>query len=138
MRILIVDDHPMIVEAVTLAIGALRPDAAVQSTASIEEMVASELEPPDLVLLDLTLPGRSGLDALGAVLQRWPATLVVIFSATDDSGSIRRALASGARGLHSEDVAAQGADRRAAAGARRRNLRAAGHPDRGHAPSGPR
>jgi DNA-binding NarL/FixJ family response regulator len=99
MRILIVDDHPMIVEAVTLAIGALRPDAAVDSTASIEEMVASELEPPDLVLLDLTLPGRSGLDALGAVLQRWPATLVVIFSATDDSASIRRALASGARGF---------------------------------------
>ena len=99
MRILIVDDHPMIVEAVTLAIGSLRPDAAVESTTSIEDMGRAALSTPDLVLLDLTLPGRSGLDALASVLGRWPAALVVIFSATDDSRSIRRALAAGARGF---------------------------------------
>ena len=99
MQILIVDDHPLIVEAVTLAIGSLQPDASVSSAASIEAMAGSELPAPDLVLLDLTLPGLSGLDALSAVLRRWPAALVVIFSATDDSGSIRRALAAGARGF---------------------------------------
>ena len=99
MRILIIDDHPLIVEAVALAIGALRPDAAVNTVASIEEMGRSPQEPPDLILLDLTLPGRSGLEALDAVLERWPQSLVVIFSATDDSGSIRRALARGARGF---------------------------------------
>jgi len=99
VRVLIVDDHPMIVEAVTLAIEALRPDVLVDSVASIEELERARPEPPDLVLLDLTLPGRSGLQALSSVTVAWPQALVVIFSATDDSASIRRALASGAKGF---------------------------------------
>ncbi len=99
MRVLIIDDHPMIVEAVTLAIGALRPDVLVDSVASVEELERRVMEPPGLVLLDLTLPGRSGLQALADVTGRWPQALVVIFSATDDSASIRRALAAGARGF---------------------------------------
>jgi len=99
VRVLIIDDHPMIVEAVTLAIGALRPDVLVDSVASVEELARREMEPPGLVLLDLTLPGRSGLQALADVTGRWPQALVVIFSATDDSASIRRALAAGARGF---------------------------------------
>jgi len=99
VRVLIIDDHPLIVEAVTLAIGALRPDVFVDSVASVEELEQRELELPGLVLLDLTLPGSSGLQALARVTGRWPQALVVIFSATDDSATIRRALAAGARGF---------------------------------------
>lgn len=99
MRILIIDDHPMIVEAVALAIGAMQPDAVVDAVASIEQLDRSPPEPPDLVLLDLTLPGTSGLQALSSVTARWPDAMVVIFSATDDAASIRRALAAGAKGF---------------------------------------
>jgi len=99
LRVLIVDDHPMIVEAVTLAIEALRPDVRVDSVSSIEELDNTLVAPPSLVLLDLTLPGRAGLEALAAVIGRWPDAPVVIFSATDDATTIRRALSSGARGF---------------------------------------
>ena len=99
MRVLIVDDHPLIVEAITLAIGALRPGVTVDAVPSAEAFEGASLLDPDLVLLDLTLPGRSGLDALGSVRRQWPDALVVIFSATDDAATIRRALGAGARGF---------------------------------------
>ncbi len=90
----------MIVEAVTLAIAALRPDASVQAAPSVESLdrVPAEV-PPGLILLDLTLPGRSGLAALATVRQRYPTTAVVVFSATDDAQTIRDALDAGARGF---------------------------------------
>lgn len=100
MRVLIIDDHPLIVEAASLAIGALRPDAEIATVSSVEELErGGPREPVGLVLLDLTLPGRSGIDALTAVLRRLPDTMVVIFSATDDAATIRQALSNGARGF---------------------------------------
>ena len=99
MRVLIVDDHPMIVEAVGIAIEALRPDVQRDSVSSVEALEQLEGVAPDLILLDMSLPGASGLDALTRVLKRWPQALIVIFSATDDSASIRRALTAGAKGF---------------------------------------
>lgn len=100
MRVLIIDDHPLIVEAASLAISALRPDATVDTVSSVEELERGGLrEPATLVLLDLTLPGRSGMEALSAVRHRLPDSMIVIFSATDDAATIRRALSNGARGF---------------------------------------
>jgi len=98
--VLIIDDHPLIVEAASLAISALRPDATVDTVSSVEELERGGLrEPATLVLLDLTLPGRSGMEALSAVRHRLPDSVVVIFSATDDAATIRQALSNGARGF---------------------------------------
>jgi DNA-binding NarL/FixJ family response regulator len=99
VHVLIIDDHPLIVEAIGIAIDSLRPDVQVESLPSVESLERDHPEQPDLVLLDMSLPGISGLDALGSVVARWPDTIVVIFSATDDSASIRRALSAGARGF---------------------------------------
>ena len=81
MRVLIIDDHPLIVEAIGIAIDSLRPDVQVESLPSVESLDREQPERPDLVLLDMSLPGVSGLDALGSVIARWPETIVVIFSA---------------------------------------------------------
>ncbi|MEK9719960.1 MAG: response regulator transcription factor [Quisquiliibacterium sp.] len=99
LQVLIIDDHPLIVEAISIAIESLRPDAQVTSVPSVEALDRQGAAQPDLVLLDMSLPGLSGLDALASVIARWPETIVVIFSATDDSTSIRRALSAGARGF---------------------------------------
>src|SRR6185503_4708201 len=52
----------------------------------------------DLVLLDLHLPGRHGLDALGELRTRYPALPVVVLSSSNDRESVMRALDQGAMG----------------------------------------
>jgi len=100
MRVLVIDDHPLIIEAITAAIGALEPDVVIDTASSVEESAARAADATvDLVLLDLTLPGLRGLDALAAVKGVLPAAPIVIFSATHDPETITRALRSGAKGF---------------------------------------
>lgn len=100
MDVLVIDDHPLIVQAVTSVIGTLRPDTVVRSAESVEQIDQStSTTAPDLVLLDLALPGVSGLSALQAVRERFPNAAIVIFSASQDSPTITRALRAGARGF---------------------------------------
>ena len=100
MDILVIDDHPLIVQAITSVIDTLRCQAVVHSLDSVEAIDAAGLHfSPQLVLLDLALPGVSGLFALRAVRQRFPQSSIVIFSATQDSDTIASALRAGARGF---------------------------------------
>lgn len=101
MGILIIDDHPLIVQAVSTVIETLAPDTEVQSVDRVERIddIAADAPPPGLVLLDLTLPGISGLDALTQVRLRFPDASIVIFSAIHDAATIARALRSGASGF---------------------------------------
>jgi DNA-binding NtrC family response regulator len=57
---------------------------------------ALSVQPPDLVLLDLGLPGMSGIEALKTIKERLPATLVVIITAYEDADRIISAMKSGA------------------------------------------
>jgi DNA-binding NarL/FixJ family response regulator len=84
-----------------MAIATLRGDVELRSVASLE---ALDTMPPsesrfDLVLLDLNLPGHSGLESLDALRQRLSDPTVVIFSASNDAQTIGRALRRGARGF---------------------------------------
>jgi DNA-binding NarL/FixJ family response regulator len=58
----------------------------------------------DLLLLDLTMPGASGLSALVAVRASYPAVPVVVVSASDDPSTVRRALDLGASGFISKSA----------------------------------
>lgn len=62
---------------------------------------------PDLVLMDLSLPGRSGLEALSDIRRQLPATRVVMMSMHDDANHIRDALDRGAAGFVVKDAAPQ-------------------------------
>ena len=100
MDILVIDDHPLIVQAITSVIDTLRRHTVVHSVDSVEAIDAAGLQfSPQLVLLDLALPGVSGLSALRAVRQRLPDSSIVIFSATQDPDTIVSALREGARGF---------------------------------------
>ena len=100
MRILLVDDHPVI--HITLGAVARKVfDGATVFTASdLEDALeqARGAERLDLVLLDLGLPGCSGIDALTRFRTACPQPRVVVFSAIEDRGSILRALEAGAAG----------------------------------------
>ena len=73
-----------------------------------EAVAMLEREPDlDLLLLDLTMPGASGLSALVAVRASYPAIPVVVVSASDDPTTVRRALDLGASGFISKSADTQ-------------------------------
>lgn len=100
MRILVVDDHPLMVSAMGLALGQLDQRADVQSAADLEAAMALAKQARfDLVILDLGLPGVSGVQALQRFRETYPDLPVVVYSGASDSASISAALDLGAMGF---------------------------------------
>lgn len=101
MRFLVVDDHPLIQQALATVLAGLDPAAQVVAVGDCEAGFRSvALGPePDLLLLDLNLPGMSGLEALRSWRGRWPGLPVVVLSATQDGATVRAVLAAGAAGF---------------------------------------
>jgi len=104
MRLLIVDDHP-IVRAGLRRLFAADPSWRIAEAASGREAVAAYREaPPDLVLLDLNLPGISGIEVLGRLLIEDPRARVVVISMYDSPLYVARVLEAGARGYVSKNA----------------------------------
>ena len=100
-RIVIVDDHPLFRGALSQAINAAFQNAQIVECGSLEELV-TKLEADadtDLILLDLSMPGVRGLSGLLYLRTQHPGVPVVIVSATDDIGTIRRCIDFGASGF---------------------------------------
>lgn len=100
MRILLVDDHPLFrqgLKALLLPLDSeLELEEAGNCAEALERAAAREY---DLVLLDLKMPGQSGLDALAALRTMIPATPIVVLSGEDDPYTIRGAIEGGAMGF---------------------------------------
>ncbi|MEM1377680.1 MAG: response regulator transcription factor [Pseudomonadota bacterium] len=107
-KILIADDHPLFRDAIKSALnghinGGVAGTTMLEAGDFTEAMKVLETEPElDLLLLDLTMPGASGLSALVAVRAGYPAVPVVVVSAHDDPSTVRRALDLGASGFISK------------------------------------
>ena len=100
MRALVIDDHPLIHEILPAILRKALGEVTVATEATLEAglMRAAGSVPPDLVLLDLGLPGCEGIDALTRFRLEFPELPVVVLSATIDRESILGALDSGASG----------------------------------------
>jgi DNA-binding NarL/FixJ family response regulator len=99
MRILVVDDHPLMAEALGMAMRALDREAQVETVDHLAAAVARAGEASfDLCLLDLGLPDCAGLEALERMRSSHPALPVVVVSGSDDAESVYRALDLGAMG----------------------------------------
>ena len=101
MKILVVDDHVLIREALRGLFRDLKPDAVVLEAADAAQAVARLAEQPDiaLILLDLSLPDRDGLGLLAELRARHPAVSVVVLSGFADRANVMRALDQGALGF---------------------------------------
>lgn len=102
MKFLIVDDHPLIGEAMRHVLLRLDPSAVVLAAARCETGLDLAAAAPDLdlVLLDLNLPGGlSGVPALRAWRQQFPAVPVVVISASEERSAVLAALSAGASGF---------------------------------------
>jgi DNA-binding NarL/FixJ family response regulator len=101
MKILLVDDHPLIREAMRHVLAGLAENVEVLGAGDVISAVDLLKEHPDmdLLLLDLSLPGPSGMAALDMMRERHPALPVVVLSASDDVATVLNALDRGAMGF---------------------------------------
>lgn len=97
LRVLVVDDHPVVREGV-LAILATQSDIqVVGEAASAEEALALNVpEPPHVAVLDLRLPGISGIQLLSQLRSRWPEMRGVMFTSYFLEEEVYAALEAGA------------------------------------------
>jgi DNA-binding NarL/FixJ family response regulator len=100
IRLLLVDDHALVVMAMTAAFEDAPDIELVSTAASAEEAVAlARHYRPDLVLLDRRLPDGDGVDAIGRLLEVAPGTRVIIFTGAADQATIDRVADAGGAGL---------------------------------------
>lgn len=101
MKILVVDDHPLIQEALRHVLTALDPSVElIQAQEASEAHAALSREPDtDLIVLDLALPGCDGFDLLAELREEWPGMPVLVLSATHDRATVEHALDLGAMGF---------------------------------------
>ena len=99
MNLLLVDDHPMVRHGCACLLGEMLPQAEIRAVESGEDaLVAAQQRVPDLVLLDIGLPGISGIETARRLLQRWPLLRILFLSMHDELPLVRQALAAGALG----------------------------------------
>jgi DNA-binding NarL/FixJ family response regulator len=103
---LVVDDHPLFLEALRLSLGSAYPNAAVVEASSITEArkMIAERGSFDLVLLDLSMPDTTGFDGLLELRTVYPRQPIVICSALEDPRIIHEAISYGASGFISKSV----------------------------------
>jgi DNA-binding NarL/FixJ family response regulator len=101
MKILVVDDHGLIREALRGVLRELRPDALVLEASDCGKAMGLVAEHPDLglILLDLSLPDRDGLSVLAELRERYPAISIVVLSALQNRDNVVKALDLGAVGF---------------------------------------
>jgi len=100
MKVLVIDDHALVREALRGVLLELRADANVLEAPDWRGAAHAIEQSPDLalVLLDLGLPDRDGLEILAELRTRLPTVSVVVLSGRHDRDSVARALALGASG----------------------------------------
>lgn len=97
-RVLVADDHPLYRDALCAVLPQACPGSAVveaRSAAEVLELVTSDAD-FDLILLDLNLPGASGVSCLRSLRAEAPLTPVVVVSAVDDPGIMSEVVMAGA------------------------------------------
>src|SRR5947209_18252341 len=101
MKLLVVDDHPLIVEALAQLLPQLETGLEMLSAGTPSEATSILDDEPEigLILLDLALPDARGLDFLADLMLDYPGVPVVVLSATHDGATVNAALAAGARGF---------------------------------------
>ncbi|HVE64434.1 MAG TPA: response regulator transcription factor [Mycobacteriales bacterium] len=103
--VLICDDHRIVREGLRTFIGEVPGVEQVLTAASGEEVLARyAVDRPDLILLDLHMPGLGGLATLRRLLSAHPAASVVMLTAADDRDHVAAAITAGAKGYLVKDI----------------------------------
>ncbi|MGB3069917.1 MAG: response regulator transcription factor [Ottowia sp.] len=99
MKIVIADDHRLIVEAVVDKLSELGPGVTFVQAMSVPELLTSVTADVDLLLVDLVMPGAEGLSHVLEVRRRYPDVRVIVLSGQEDRELMREALEAGVMGF---------------------------------------
>jgi DNA-binding NarL/FixJ family response regulator len=120
IRVLVVDDHAVVRAGLRRVLDAEQDIETVAEAPDAERAVFEALESkPDVILLDIMLPGKSGIEGMPALRQAVPAAKVLVLSMQDDPRYVREAFDAGASGYvlkEAADTEVVGAVRAVAAG----------------------
>ncbi len=105
-RVLIVDDHAVVRSGLKLLLAAEDDIEVVAEAGDAREAVFEvRAQKPDIVLLDVAMPGRSGIEAIPDLVKEHPETKILILSMQDDAAYVREAFAAGASGYVLKEAA---------------------------------
>jgi two-component system, NarL family, nitrate/nitrite response regulator NarL len=108
IRVLLADDHPLFREGVIHSLTTAPDIDVIAETASGEEAVRLARETmPDLVLLDITMPGEGGLAAAQRISVACPAAKIVMLTVSENEDDLLKAFKAGARGYVVKGVSAR-------------------------------
>ncbi len=104
-RALVIDDHPITHLGASRLLRDLGYDHVGQAMSGEEALTQLQDQPlPDLIVLDISLPGAGGLDLVAPLRARAPDARILIFSMNDQTGFAARALQEGAQGFLSKNA----------------------------------
>lgn len=99
IRIIIIDDHPIVRQGIASLLSNYREFVLVgEAENGVDGRELAQTANPDVILLDIRMPGESGLDVLAAILRQQPAARVLMLTSFDDEEYVMTALRSGACG----------------------------------------
>jgi two-component system response regulator NreC len=108
VRVLVVDDHAVVRSGLRRILDAEDDIETVGEAPNAERAVFEAMEhKPDIVLMDVMMPGKNGIEGMPALLQAVPTTKVLILSMQDDPRYVREAFDAGASGYVLKEAADQ-------------------------------
>ncbi len=109
LNYLLVDDHPLFREGLHRVLSDAGIKKIAEAATGEQALLEVEKSKPDIILMDLYMPGLNGIETTKRVLSRCPATLIIILTVNEDDNTIAEALRAGAHGflnksMHSKDI----------------------------------
>ena len=106
IRVVVVDDHTLVRSGLRLLLEAEQGFVVEDEAADAEQAIRlARLHKPDVILLDVVMPGRSGIDAAPEILAAAPHAHILVLSMQDDPSYVRQAFGAGASGYLLKEAA---------------------------------